>query len=126
MFSGYEELNQLTPDSFLLWENFRTHFDAFPNREGYKAEQYQTGLRIGAESRYVFISCNSTWGSVGKDGKHTTSYEGIGYHAGTSDLLKGFLDSGVPIVVFRLYDREEGPITETWIQGDPQPVVGRP
>jgi len=45
-----------------------------------------------------------------KDGSSMTSYEKIGYHANTADLLRGFIDSAVPIKVYR--DTTEG-ITET-------------
>lgn len=36
-----------------------------------------------------------------KDGSITSSYETIGYHGHTAALLQGFLDSGVPIRVYR-------------------------
>ena len=126
MYAGYRVLNALPAEAFLHWENFRTKFDWLANNKKTQAVQYEKGKQIGAASVYVSISANGTWGARGKDGSSTHSYEGIGYHACTADLLHGFLDSGVPIVVFRLYDRQEGPITETWIQGEkPVAEVGR-
>lgn len=112
---SYSILNSLPAEAFLLASNFG---QPTPEVEptGYAKEQYEKGLRIGQESLYVSIACNSTWGARGKDGSSTSSYEGIGYHAGTGWLLKGFLDSGCPIVVYRMLEGQ--PITETWIQGE--------
>lgn len=113
-FAGYTELNALAPEEFLNWEQFTTPFDN-ANNHAYRKDQYQKGLEIGARSLYVSISCGSTWGASGKDGSSTSSYCGIGYHAGTADLLRGFLDSGVPIKVYRYDNLPEG----VWIVGAP-------
>lgn len=105
-FAGYAELNTLAPETFLDWELFTTGFDG-ARAEGYRLEQYRKGFDTGVASNYVFISANGTWGAQMKDGSQLTACEGIGYHAGTADLLHGFLDSGVPFKVFR-YGTPEG------------------
>jgi len=111
---SYTVLNSLPADSFLNPWNFGMPSPGI-NPEGYAKEQYDKGFKKGQASLYVSIACNSTWGAKGKDGSSTSSYEGIGYHAGTGWLLKGFIDSQVPIVVYR---STESGITETWIQGE--------
>ena len=111
---AYSILNNLAPAAFLVAADFKTMFDGAANAE-YRTKQYEQGLAIGKRSQYVTIACNGTWGAQGLDGSSTCSYEGIGYHAGTADLLQGFIDSGVPIVVYRY--SESGHAAETWIQG---------
>jgi hypothetical protein len=118
-YNGYKELNDLKPEAFLVWEAFDTAFDG-PYGGGERGtEQYQKGLEIGHKSRYVFICCNSTWGARGKDGSQTSSYEGIGYHSCTKWLLRGFLDSGCPVKVYR-----SGP-NATWIVGTEEEANAR-
>jgi hypothetical protein len=83
-------------DAFLNPDNFRTGWD----RPGYAEEQYATGLRIGRENERIHISVTGVWGAS-RPGSSLSSYETIGGHANTADLLRGFLDSGCPIVVYR-------------------------
>jgi hypothetical protein len=97
---SYSILNAMEPGAFLNPVNFGMAIVEL-EPAGYAKEQYEKGLKIGAESLSVSIACNSTWGARGKNGGVTSSYEGIGYHAATGWLLKGFIDSGVPIVVYR-------------------------
>lgn len=96
--ASYTELNARPAVDFLHPELFGTDWD---NRPEYAEEQYQEGLKTGRESREVFITCGGTWGAHGLSGSQTTSYEGIGYHAHTADLLRGFIASGVKIVIHR-------------------------
>jgi hypothetical protein len=100
----YSVLNRMPAENFLKPELFTTDWDSQKGGE----EQYQKGLKIGRESRTVGIASTGTWYADGKDGSSTVSYEGIGYHAHTASLLKGFLDSGCRIVVDRYYP-EAGP-----------------
>lgn len=79
-------------DTFLNPDNFKTSFDT----EIIDNEQYQKGLSIGNNSDKISISCFNTWST-----DSITSYEKIGTHAGTSSLLKGFLDSKAKIEVYR-------------------------
>lgn len=74
-------------------------------------EQYEKGLSVGREFDEVHIAVNGVWGAS-KPGSHLSSSEKIGYHAATDDLLRGFLDSGVAIIVHRWH----GKITTTRIK----------
>jgi hypothetical protein len=117
MFKGYAELTALEPKEYLNWEQFDTFFDDAPFPldadyiQAYAQEQYQHGLDIGKASHQVHISANGTWGATqpskfGDNVSHVSSSEGIGYHACTKDLLHGFIDSGVEIVVYRYSQNE--------------------
>lgn len=86
--------------SFLNPDNFKSPMDQFSNSE-YALEQYNFGLKIGKDAKKINISINNVWNATDKDGVNTASAEKIGYHAFTSALLKGFLDSGAPITVHR-------------------------
>jgi hypothetical protein len=100
---SYAVLRALPAGAYLAWENFGTHYDTLnPERA---AEQYAEGLRISGEATEVSISCAGTWGAELSAGGAVTSYEGIGYHAHTDSLLRGFLDGPAPVVVYR-YDGE--------------------
>jgi hypothetical protein len=106
MFKSYAELQALAPTEYLNWQQFETLFDSWPCNAKLAAEQYRRGLDLGKVSIQVHISSNGVWGATqpskyGEGMCHVQSYEGIGYHAGTKDLLHGFIDSGVEIVVYR-------------------------
>jgi hypothetical protein len=106
MYNGYTELTELAPEEYLNWQSFDTEGDSYPGnvQRGYAEEQYQKGLEIGRKNDVVFICGNGTWGAERNapgQNSYTTSYEGIGYHACTKDLLHGFLDSGAPVLVYR-------------------------
>lgn len=103
MYSGYAQLEKLSPADYLDWQNFDTPWDK--NNE-YAEKQYCKGLEIGKEYTHVYICCNGTWGAS-KDNTQLSSYEGIGYHASTKELLHGFIDSGAEIIVYR-YDTPAG------------------
>lgn len=113
----YKELAALSAFAYLSTDNFRTMFDAqhvASGEFGYAARQYKSGLEVGQKSTEIHIAVNSVWSARGKDGGHTSSYEGIGYHACTADLLRGFIDSGCKIIVHRDNDDGHG---QTVIQG---------
>lgn len=110
-FRPYSELNLLSPEAFLRPEDFRTGYDSDSLASAkYAEEQYQTGLGYSKRSRRVFICANGTWGADLDNGGIMTSYEGIGYHAGTAALLRGILAGPAPVVVYRWW--KEGPPTE--------------
>jgi hypothetical protein len=116
MFQGYAELTKLEPETYLDWQSFETAWDNLAENvgNGLAEKQYTKGLDIDSQAKYIAIACNGVWSMTykGKDGT-SFSYEGIGYHACTKNLLHGFLDSGAPIVVYR-YNRKGG----TVIKGD--------
>ena len=89
------------PYDYLNPDNFTTDYDTRPD---YASKQYAHGREIGEQFDYISISYRGVWsaGSYELDmhGPHCFSYETIGLHAHTSDLLRGFLDSGKPIWVF--------------------------
>lgn len=98
----YKELAALPAEAYLNPENFVTEFDSWivnVSRK-YGEQQYQEGLKIARDSYEVGIAGNGTWYAKGKNGGHTTSYEGIGYHACTADLWRGLL-TAKRVVVYR-------------------------
>ena len=109
--ASYTELNKRPAHDFLHPELFATDWDT-PKLD---AEQYEKGLEQGRKSRTVGVGVYGTWWANGKDGSVTTSYEGIGYHASTAALLRGFLDSGCKVVIIRWGD--EG-MVQTVIKGE--------
>lgn len=107
------ELSNMSAESFLNPDNFRTFFDSTSLKYG--AEQYAKGLEYGSVAEVVHISVRNVWSVVKKDGGNIQSYETIGYHSQTAELLRGFIDSGATIVVWR-DDGER--VTDTVIQGE--------
>jgi hypothetical protein len=98
----------LCPDMFVVGYPSDAHHGNGSSLEGkrsaYGQKQYEKGLQYGRDAVKVTIGVNSVWGATMKDGGHVGSYEKIGYHACTADLLQGFIDSGVPIYVYRWID----------------------
>lgn len=105
--ASYEWLNSLPAQAFLDPNNFLTEYDEQNKARGYDQEQYRKGLETGRAAKSIHISENSVWGAEMKSGGMLSSSEGIGYHACTADLLRGFLDSGCEIIVYR---RDEGTV----------------
>lgn len=101
----YATLNSMSPESFLNPESFVTPLDSM----SIGVTQFQKGLEESRRALTVFICANGTWASELKPERvgnstvtgHVTSYEGIGYHANTAELLRGFLAGPAPIVVAR-------------------------
>jgi hypothetical protein len=58
-------------------------------------------LEIGQSAKRIWISVTSVWSAEMQNGASRQSYEGIGYHACTAQLMKGFIDSGAEIWVCR-------------------------
>ena len=113
---NYSELNKLSAIAFLHPHLFKTGLD---NEDRGKL-QYEKGKNIDYD--YILITYGSTW-SAGDFNSHRfcTSYEGIGYHSNTADLLRGFLASGKPIYVMRWVDNQDSPNTKTLINGNSLP-----
>jgi hypothetical protein len=106
MYKGYSELEKLPAEAYLEWENFDTLFDELPVNLEKAQDAYQKGLDVGKEYDEITLSVRGVWGAH-KENSHCQSYEGIGYHANTKWLLKGFLDSGCPIAVYRFGESEK-------------------
>ena len=58
---------------------------------------FDRGFEAGKEHEEISIALNNTWGGRTKSGGHTSSYEKIGYHAGSVEFLDGVLASGCPV-----------------------------
>jgi hypothetical protein len=98
MSKPYSILTKLRPEAYLNPDNFVTTYDTI--NPGQAAEQYAKGLEISRSAVSVGIACTGTWTARMPSGV-TTSSEGIGYHAHTASLLRGFLDGPAPLVVYR-------------------------
>jgi hypothetical protein len=105
-------LSKFVAEDFLHPDKFTTGFPADSGEYG--AKQYAKGLEMGKKSCKVTIAVNDVWSADLKDGASRFSCEKLGYHAGTSELLRGFLDSGVKIVVCR--ENDHGRIIQTIIR----------
>lgn len=107
----YSILNALPPEAFLKPEDFATDFDII--NPAHAEEQYLKGLELSEEYDRIVIRENGTWAAECGPyypeadiymGNAAYSYEGIGYHAHTAALLRGFLDGPAPIDVRRRQD----------------------
>lgn len=95
-----KELSALPAEAYLDPSRFRTPYDG----EGANEEQYAKGLKIATEFAEVHIAVNSVWSACKRSDNENAScqsYETIGYHAGTADLLRGFLAGTARIIVHR-------------------------
>ena len=114
------ELAALPADAYLNPATFRTAYDM----EALAEKQYAEGLRIATEFHEVHIAVNSVWSACSRTDNiraSCQSYETIGYHAGTADLLRGFLAGTARIVVHR-YQGDE--LTRTVIkEATPRAIV---
>jgi len=109
----YSEIEALPPEAFLDPSRFVSGFD----RKETGTDQYLTGLETGLDWRIIQINYRGVWGASDRrdgSGGSLTSYEGIGYHANTSALLQGFLDSPAMVTVGRWF--KDQPITSTVIK----------
>lgn len=75
-------------------------------RRDYCGQQYRKGLKMAQDGAAFFISMTGSWSAVvpstiGDGIGHVTAYERLGYHAGTADLIRGWLDGGAIIVDYR-------------------------
>jgi hypothetical protein len=104
MTKSYSELNLMPAKSFLNPSLFETGYDSLPSHsEENKSRKYAYGLAIANEYEEVGVSCNGTW-YASSPLKQLSSYEGIGYHALTSQLLAGLLAGKARVVIYRYSD----------------------
>lgn len=98
-----QDIENLRPFSYLNYTSFESEFDKLSSEadlKQLKQSQYDKGWKFGKECEEINIALNGTFSVKMKDGSFTSN-EIIGYHAGTSELLRGFLESGAPIYVHR-------------------------
>jgi len=101
--ASYTELNARPASDFLNASLFETGYDVCLDRAKAKYDAFSADLNDFAS---VHVSVNGTWGATTKTGGSVSSYEGIGYHAYTSDLLQAILDSDCPFYVYRIENDE--------------------
>lgn len=97
------EIENLRPFSYLDYSKFESEFDKLSTDKDLKElrqSQYDKGWKFGKECEEINIALNGTFSVKMKDSSYTSN-EIIGYHAGTSELLRGLLESGAPIYVHR-------------------------
>lgn len=113
---NYDVLNALPPEAFLDPESFRTGWGAEEDA-AYCAKQYAAALdaskRAYETGGETYVQANGTWGASGPRWCITT-YEGIGYHAGTAAVLRGLLDGPGAFYVYRR--GAEGTVTKTLVK----------
>jgi hypothetical protein len=112
-----DQLSQMPATDFLDTTKLISDYDALNSQYG--IEQYNKGLEIGHSATEVHISIRNVWSARMKNGGIMQSYETLGYHSGTAALMRGFIDSGVTIVVWRQNTLDDGSytVTDTVIQG---------
>lgn len=106
------ERNKLPAEAFLNPENFGTAFDVSPSEAD---KRYHYGRTTGEQAQEITIAINGAWGAKMKTGGLLSASERIGHHAYTAALLRGFLDSGCAVTVYR---EVEGRIVPTTICGE--------
>ena len=99
--ASYTELNARPASDFLNPGLFRTDFDTDVDR---RELRYGDELAKCKEYRAFHIGVNGTWSATTHCGGSVSSYEGIGYHAYTADLLRAVLDSDCAFIVHRIED----------------------
>lgn len=99
---SYKELAAMPAQNYLNPALFVTCFDG-PNNAAWRARQYAKGLELATTYNEIHIAINSLW-SAQKPNATMNAYEGIGYHAGTADLLRGFLAGTAKVIVHRCID----------------------
>jgi len=71
------------------------------NASGVDQDNFERGVKTGNEAESVSIAVNNVWGARMKNGGHCSSYEKIGYHAGSVSFLLGIVSTHCPVHVYR-------------------------
>jgi len=87
--------------AFLNSLAFSTDFDVDDEK---MEKRYEQEAAKCAEYTEFSISITGVWSARTKDGGHVSSYERIGYHAYSADMLQAALDSDCAIYVYRVDD----------------------
>jgi hypothetical protein len=86
--------------------DYRTAWDG-PHNAEYRAKQFADGKALAEQGAAIYISVTGSWSArvpvAGRPGEysHVSAYERLGYHAGTEDLLRGWLAGGARIYDYR-------------------------
>lgn len=103
----YTEIENLAAEAFLNPDNFVTAYDKMHDAEKRQAK-YACGLEYSNTHERIIINHKGVWSARNYSGILTSSCEGIGYHAITCELLRGFLDGTAQIIIMRwIEDRKE-------------------
>lgn len=86
-----------TPDTISLADLVERCPVSHDSRDDLSA--FDRGVETGNDMEYVTIATNNVWGGRTKSGGSVTSYEKIGYHAGTSGFMLGVLSTGCTVRV---------------------------
>lgn len=81
-------------------EDFKSPLDSW-SPASYAEEQYQAGLKLAQQGAEIHIAINGVWSARMPDGAHISSYEKLGYHGRTSNLVQGWIDGGATIIDHR-------------------------
>lgn len=92
----------------LDWRACVTPFDAYPENKDYHRKQYASALELAKKGAIIHISASGSW-SAEIPPEHPyqsgysslSSYEVIGGHACTAELVLGWQDGGAPIIDWR-------------------------
>jgi hypothetical protein len=111
------------PQDYANPDNFRTEEMDKLSTPRHAKMQYRKGYMLGRESRRIAITTSGTIAAELNDGGVLSSYEIIGYHAHTAELLRGILDSQTPIVVYRRGQSEPVAVRRIVVEPDRRPDV---
>jgi hypothetical protein len=87
----------------------------FPTEAKMHAKRFADGLDYAEEMESVTIATNNVWGGRAKNGASVSSYEKIGYHAGSEAFLRGLVFAGCPVCVYR--DSDDGQVEKFRLEG---------
>jgi len=61
---------------------------------------FERGEKTGRDMVEVSIAVNNVWGGRSKAGASVSSYEKLGYHAGSLEFIRGVFSVGCPVVKY--------------------------
>jgi len=61
---------------------------------------YDKGVAYADEMVYLAIAANNVWSGQASNGGYVSSYEKIGYHAGSVDFIIGAMAGGCPVYAY--------------------------
>ena len=104
-----------TANTTITVEEVVSAVQGFPTPPKMWAKRFADGLDYAKEMECVDIGINNVWGGTAKNGGCVSSYERIGYHAGSEAFLRGLNFAGCTVNVYRTNCR--GGITKYRLQG---------
>jgi len=74
-------------------------YDGYSSHDG--QAHFDRGVGTAGDMERISIAVNNVWSGRSKDGASVSSYEKIGYHAGSVDFIRGVLAADCPVYVYR-------------------------